>query len=160
MSSAAAPITETTAHVSGAALADELGARGLRAGAPEDGLVLDASAHTPDGWDELEQLLADAFALSQRAVAAGAPVVYVLDAPSLYGHTDPMRSMLATGLLGGMRSLAAEGMRGGVAAHAVTLDDADQLPAAADAVLWLLGARRLTGQVVHCGATHVARPAA
>lgn len=152
--------TELRAHVRGEALAHALRERGLAGGEPEQGLVLDVHEADPASWQELEHLLVGAYELSRRAFAAAAPVVYVLDEASLYGHRSPLQAMLATGLLGGMRSLAAEGRRDAVPAHAVTLDDPGQLPAAADAVLWLLTRRRTTGQVHHCGLTHVGRPAA
>lgn len=158
-------MTEATAArwrvcVRAGALAEALAGHEVAGGEPEDGLVLDLHEAEPASWEELEELLVDAYALSKRAFANGAPVVYVLDEASLYGHRGTLRSMLATGLLGGARSLAAEGGRDGVPANAVTLDDPGQLGLAADSVLWLLDHPEASGQVHHCGSAHVGRPAA
>ncbi len=146
--------------VRGSAVAAALRERGVTDGEPEQGLVLDLHDADPQSWQQLEQLLVDAYALSKRAFAAGAPVVYVLDEASLYGHRSPLRAMLATGLLGGVRSLAAEGNRDGIVANAVTLDDSGQLALAAEAVLWLLSHPAASGQVHNCGSAHIGRPAA
>ncbi|HEY1853861.1 MAG TPA: hypothetical protein VGG40_04675 [Solirubrobacterales bacterium] len=146
--------------VRGAALAAALQERGITDGEPEHGLVLDLHDADPGSWPQLEELLVDAYALSKRAFVAGAPVVYVLDEASLYGHRSALRAMLATGLLGGVRSLAAEGVRHGLAANAVTLDDRGQLALTVEAVLWLLSQPGASGQVHHCGSAHVGRPAA
>jgi hypothetical protein len=155
---AAAPRYRLRVHAS--ALAVALRERGVVDGEPEEGLVLDLHDADPASWEELEELLVEAFALSKRAFAGAAPVVYVIDEASLYGHRSPLRAMLANGLLGGIRSLAAEGSRDGIPAHAVTLDDPAQLSLAADAVLWLLSHPGASGQAHHCGVAHLARPAA
>ncbi|NLT07289.1 MAG: hypothetical protein GXY03_13410 [Solirubrobacterales bacterium] len=149
------------AHVTGdGALATALRERGLAGGEPEDALVLDAAAADPSSWAELEAELLAAYRLSQRAVAAGAPVVYVVDGAAVYGHAAPLRAALATGLLGGARSLAAEGRRDGVPAHAVTADPSAPVAPVADTVAWLLAGGAATGQLVHCDDVHVGRPAA
>ncbi len=139
-----------------AALADH----GVVPGDDDAALVFDASDLDPRGWDELEADLLRAYRLSRQAMTARAPVVYVLDGPSVYGHGSPLRSALATGLLGGVRSLAAEGRCHGIAAHAVTVDATVDAPARAAAVAALLRDRPATGQLVHCDAVHVGRPAA
>jgi hypothetical protein len=152
--------TTTAAHVtSDGPLGRALAERGIAAGEPEDALVLDASASAPTAWDELEAELVAAYRLSRRAVAAGAPVVYVVDGAAVYGHTPPLRAALATGLLGGARSLAAEGRRKGIPAHAVTVAPGAG-EQAADLVAWLLRSSPPTGQLLHCDPTHVGRPPA
>jgi hypothetical protein len=167
-------VASTAAHVTAdGPLARALAQRGVAAGQPEDALVLDASAAAPASWDELEAELVEAYRLSRRAVAAGAPVVYVVDGAAVYGHAPPLRAALASGLLGGARSLAAEGRRKGIPAHAVTVARADAGAAgpdadrsadawsqAADAIAWLLRSRPPTGQLLHCDPTHVGRPPA
>ena len=155
-------VAATTRQLSvrGAALAAALRERGAADGEPEQGLVLDLHDADPTSWPQLEELLVDAYVLSKRAFAAAAPVVYVLDEASLYGHRSPLRAMLATGLLGGVRSLAAEGSRDGLAANAVTFDDPSQLDFVAESALWLLSQPGASGQVHHCGSAHLGRPAA
>jgi hypothetical protein len=144
--------------VGSAAIGRELAQRGLGTAGVDSGLVVDTSAAEPCSWPEVEDELTRIFELTREAIAAGAPVVHVLHGPSLYGHTAPLRTMLATGLLGGVRSLGIEGRRSGLAAHAVVVDGPGQAADAAEAVRWLVGHAAATGQVIHCGTTHVARP--
>lgn len=148
------------AHVTGAGpLAKALEQRGVRAGEPEEALVLDAGASAPGSWEELEAGLLGAYRLSRRALAAGAPTIYVLDGAALFGHAPPLHAALASALLGGARSLAAEGERHGIPTHVVTVgrDDAGDGPS--EVVEWLLRSAPPTGQLLHCDPTHVGRPA-
>jgi hypothetical protein len=149
---------EVAAHVTGdGTLAAGLRSRGVLEGAPEDGLVLDASAAQPGSWAEVEAALLEVFQLSRRAMIASAPIVYVVDGPAVYGHARPLPAALATAMLGGARSLAVEGARAGTPVHAVTTAAGAD---AADAVEWLLRSGPPSGQLVHCDPTHVGRPAA
>jgi hypothetical protein len=149
------------AHVAGGSrLAPALRALGVREGAATDGLVYDASEAAPATWPELEDLFADVFRLSQAAVTQHAPIVYVLHEPSLHGHGPALRAMLAAGLLGASRSLAVEGRRHGAPANAVALGSEEEVRQAADTVSWLLANPGVTGQLITCGSTHLARPAA
>lgn len=122
------------------------------------GLVYDASDSDPRDWAELEVELNRAFELTRQAVLEGGPIVYVVHEPSVWGHEPPLRSTLATALLGGMRSAALELTRSGLPANAVALSDPEDVDEAADCVAWLLQGR-LTGQLLTCGATHLGRPA-
>ncbi len=141
-------------------LAAALAAHGVAPGGDEDALVFDASDLDPQSWQQLEDDLLRAYRSSRQAMTARAPIVYVLDGPSVYGHGSPLRSALATGLLGGARSLAAEGRRHGILAHAVTVDGDVDIDARAATVAALLRSGSATGQLVHCDAVHVGRPAA
>lgn len=123
------------------------------------GLVYDASTSQPADWAALEAELDEVFRLTQQAVLAGRPIVYVVHEPSIWGHGDPLRAALATALMGGARSAAVEGVRAGLAANVVATDD-DVDPAQRDAVVGFLLTSGLTGQVVTCGTTHLGRPAA
>ncbi|MFA6577311.1 MAG: hypothetical protein WCS84_17945 [Nocardioides sp.] len=123
------------------------------------GLVYDASVSDPADWAALEAELDTVFRLTQQAVLAGEPIVYVIHEPAIWGHATPLRSALATALMGGMRSAAVEGARAGLAANVVATD-VDVDPARlADAIEFLLTSG-LTGQVLTCGTTHLGRPAA
>lgn len=136
-----------------------LAAAGIEQGGAEQGLVF-APAGEIAGPPELEQVLLDAYRLSQEAMAAQAPIVYAVDGPALYGHAGALDAALATGLLGGARSLAAEAMRKDFPVHAVTAaEDCDPRSLAA-AIAWLLRSAPGTGQVIHVDSTHVGRPPA
>lgn len=123
------------------------------------GLVFDAGGTDPASWDEVAALLDDVFRLTQQAVAVGAPIVYVVDEPAIWGHGSPLQSALATALLGGMRSAAVELQRKQIPANAVALAGADEVPRAARAIALLLESG-LTGQVLTCSSAHLTRPAA
>lgn len=134
-----------------------------RAGEAEGGvdapLVLDAGSADPQSWADVENQLLDAFRLSREAMGAGAASVFVVNGEAAYGHAAPLRAALATALLGGVRSLAVEGQRKRIPAHAVTVARDGDPDVAAEAVRYLLGAGVPTGQLLHCDATHIGRPA-
>jgi hypothetical protein len=123
------------------------------------GLVYDASTLDPADWPTLEAELDRVFALTQQAVIAGKPVVYVIHEPSMWGHGSPLRAALTTALLGGMRSGAVETARAGVAFNAVAVPDDVDPDELATMVSFLLSGR-LTGQLLTAGSTHLGRPAA
>lgn len=138
------------------------GGQRLAAGLAElgaTGLVYDASASDPQTWDELAAELDEVFRLTQAAVAATAPIVYVVHEPAIWGHESPLRSALATALLGGMRSAAIELVRKGIAANAVALAGDDEVDRAVRSIALLLGSG-LSGQTLTCSSAHLGRPAA
>lgn len=138
-------------------LAVDLQKLGVLSDEARRGLVYDASQSVPASWDELATQLDELFELTQQAVVERAPLLYILHEPSLWGHEPPLRSALATALLGGMRSAAVELARHGVPANAVATDD-DHADRVARMVGWLLQGE-LSGQVLTCGSTHLGRPA-
>lgn len=126
---------------------------------PGPGLVYDASASDPADWAALEAELDEVFRLTQESVLGGAPIVYIVHEPSIWGHDAPLRAALATALLGGMRSAAVELVRAGIGANAVAVgDDAD--PVAVGRCVDFLLDSELTGQLLTLGSTHLGRPAA
>ncbi len=137
-------------------LATPLGEQGLLA---RPGLVYDASRCDPADYEALEAELDEVFRHTQEAVLAGVPLVYVVREPGIWGHDAPLRSALATALLGGMRSAAVELSRKGLAANAVAVGDAAEPVRVALCVGFLLDGH-LTGQVLTLGTSHLGRPAA
>jgi len=123
------------------------------------GLVYDASASDPVDWAALEAELDEVFRLTQEAVLSGEPIVYVIHEPAVWGHATPLRSALATALMGGMRSAAVEGARAGLTANVVATDDNVDPAQLADTIEFLQTSG-LTGQLLTCGTTHLGRPAA
>lgn len=140
-------------------VAESLRALGLGDGPERRGYVYDGSDHIPAGWDDLADTLNEAFDVTQLAVRTGVPLVYVVHEPSVWGHEPPLRSALATALLGGVRSVAVEVARRGGTANAVTVSDGADVETVARAVAFLMDAG-LNGQVITCGSTHLGRPAA
>lgn len=123
------------------------------------GFVHDASASEPGTWEELEAELDSVFAGTQQAVRDGQPIVYVVHEPSMWGHTSPLRSALATALLGAMRSAAVELARSGGAANVLAVDEDTDGGRVARTLDWLL-AGDISGAVVTAGTAHLGRPAA
>jgi hypothetical protein len=123
------------------------------------GLVYDASTSDPVDASALEAQLDEVFALTQEAVLAGRPIVYVVHEPSIWGHDTPLRAALTTALMGAMRSAAVEGVRAGLAANVVAVDE-DVDPVQRDAAVDFALTSGLTGQLLTCGTTHLGRPAA
>lgn len=123
------------------------------------GLVYDASLSDPADWTALEAELDTVFQVTQQAVLAGEPIVYVIHEPAIWGHATPLRSALATALMGAVRSAAVEGFRAGLAANVVATDHDVDPARLADAIEFLLNSG-LTGQLLTCGSTHLGRPSA
>lgn len=125
------------------------------------GTIFDASELDPADWEELEAVLDEAYRFTRRAVEAGTSFVYLVHEPSIWGHATPLRSALATALLGGMRSAAVELQRRGLTANAVAFGDpADGLEERVERAVAFLLLGDLTGQVVTLGTTHLGRPVA
>lgn len=121
---------------------------------PEEGLLFAPQLGLAD-WDAVERELTEAFHLTQAATAAGAPVVYLLDADALLGRAAPLDSAVAAGLSSGVRALAFEGQRKGRYATAVAAT-ADVLPdRIADAVSYLTTMRAANGQTLMLGDGHL-----
>lgn len=143
----------------GGRLQDALASHGVVGNPGRSGLVYDASASEPQSWAELEAELTEVFRLTQTAVQQKQPIVYVVHEPSIWGHEGPLRSALATALLGGVRSAAVELTRAGLPANAVALGATEELDKAASTIDFLLSGS-LTGQTLTCGTVHLGRPAA
>lgn len=89
---------------------------------PQRGAVVDASAPVSD-WTEAKAVMMRAFALSQRAAIAEAPVVYVVHGDDLLGRRGAPSAMVATGLLSAARTAAVELSRKGAAVNVVAVGD-------------------------------------
>jgi hypothetical protein len=124
---------------------------------PREGLVFVADGREPDGFGAVEDELAECFALTKQAAAAGRPIVYVLSQPDLLGQTGALRSMRTCALLSAMRALALEAARDGLRINAVaTGDDADPQRVAAW-VRILLAEPGVSGELIRVEATHVGK---
>jgi hypothetical protein len=71
-------------------------------------LVFVADPTVGEEWEAVLAELTEAFQLTQEAVRAGQPVVYVVENDSLLGRTGAGPAMVATGLLSGARTAALE----------------------------------------------------
>ncbi len=139
--------------ISNAALAE-----GLTDVAEPKGLVFVAAGpEIGSDWDAVAHELSEAFRLTQEAVQAGAPVVYVVAGEDLLGQQGVPSAMIATGLLSAARTTAIETARAGVPINVLApFADADP----ADVVAWslrLLERTGVTGEVIRLGAGHLGK---
>lgn len=86
-----------------AVLAAALAPLGDAEGAIEDGLVF-APRTGLTTWEEAEAEMQDAFRLSQAAMIAEAPVIYVLHADAVLGRGPVLDAGVADALVGGARA--------------------------------------------------------
>ncbi|MCB1273872.1 MAG: hypothetical protein KDB25_05705 [Leucobacter sp.] len=133
-----------------AALDAALAPLGDAEGAIEDGLVF-APRTGLTTWEEAEAELQDAFRLSQAAMIAEAPVIYVLHADAVLGRGPILDAGVADALVGGARALAFEGKRRGRYAAVVGIDPTETpetLGELSRTVDYLTGTRAAIGQVL------------
>ncbi len=133
-------------------------AEGFAEETDSEGLVFVAAGpEIGDDWDAVAHELAEAFRLTQEAVQAGAPVVYVVAGEDLLGQRGVPAAMIATGLLSAARTTAIETARASVPINVLApFDDADP----ADVVAWslrLLERTGVTGEVIRLGAKHLGK---
>lgn len=96
--------------------------------------------------EQLPGALADAFAATRDALAAGEPVVVVVRERDLLGHGELTDAALACALLGLVRALALEGDRDGWRVNVLAVEE---LTGADDPdVLALLARTSLSGQLL------------
>ncbi|MFA3878006.1 hypothetical protein ABS735_30835 [Streptomyces sp. MMCC 100] len=133
---------------------DALGHIGGPDGDIRDGLVF-APARGLEDWRQAEDELTEAFLLSRAAMAAEAPVVYLLRSATVLGRSGPLDSAVAAGLVGGARALAFEGQRRGRYASVIGVDGDEPPGRVAEAVAFALTTRAAAGQVVVLGREHL-----
>jgi hypothetical protein len=118
------------------------------------GLLFVTEPDPPADYDALEAELLQCFRLSREAVAAEAPVVYVVAQADLLGHRGPLGAMRAGALLSGARSLAFEGARAGLAANTIALGPEPDPAHVATCARVLLSDAGVSGEVLRVDADH------
>jgi hypothetical protein len=126
---------------------------------PEDALVFVADPEIGDEWEAVAAQFQEAFECTRRALAAGGPVVYVVDQRDLLGQRGPGAAMAATGLLSGARAAAFEMRRVGVPVNVLATEEGTAPETAAAWVARLLspGPGGPTGELVRLGGEHLGR---
>lgn len=125
-------------------------------GAPAAGCVFDASTPVPD-WPAAKTALMEAFAASQRAAVAEAPIVYVVHGDDLLGRRGAPSAMVATGLLSAARTAAIELSRKGAVVNVVAIGDETTPGTIARWVVRLTEPDGPTGEVVRLDASHLGK---
>lgn len=111
----------------------------------------------PVGLDQLEDLLAAAFASMVGALQEGEPVVVAVDDEDLQGVAGVARAALAHGLLGLCRALAIEGLKEG---WTIAMLSCAEGVAAEERARWIeaLGLPgAATGSLLRLGGAHLGR---
>jgi hypothetical protein len=126
---------------------------------PDGALVFVADPSVGDDWEGVLAQFREAFDCTRRALAAGAPVVYVVDQRDLLGQRGAGAAMAATGLLSGARAAAFEMRRAGVPVNVIATEEATPPEAVAAWVGRLLdpGPGGPTGEVVRLGGEHLGK---
>jgi hypothetical protein len=128
-------------------------------GGPDGALVFAADPDIGDDWQDVLAQFREAFEATRRALAAGAPVVYVVDQRDLLGQRGPGAAMAATGLLSGARAAAFEMRKAGIPVNVVATEEATPPAAVAAWVALLLepGPGGPTGELVRLGGEHLGK---
>jgi len=126
---------------------------------PEGALVFVADPDVGDEWEDVLAQFREAFESTRRALAAGAPVVYVVDQRDLLGQRGPGAAMAATGLLSGARAAAFEMRRSGIPVNVLATEEGTPPEAVAAWVGRLLapGPGGPTGELVRLGGEHLGK---
>ncbi len=126
---------------------------------PAGALVFVADPEIGDEWEDVLAQFREAFESTRRALAAGAPVVYVVDQRDLLGQRGAGAAMAATGLLSGARAAAFEMRRSGVPVNVIATEEATPTEAVATWVGRLLdpGPGGPTGELVRLGGEHLGK---
>ena len=135
----------------GAALGEPVG--------PAGALVFVADPAVGEDWSAVLAEFQEAFALTRKALASGAPVVYVVDQRDLLGQRGPGAAMVATGLLSGARSAAFEMRRAGVPVNVLATEESTPAAVVAEWVARFLEAAPggPTGELVRLGGDHLGK---
>jgi hypothetical protein len=135
------------------ALADALNSLSV----PQEALVFVAGSAVSDRWAEILDELTAAYELSQRAVRAGGPIVYLVDGDDLLGRRGPGRAMVACGLLSGARTLALETARAGVPVNVIAMSATTTHDSLSAWVELLCGTGGPNGELIRLGADHLGK---
>ncbi len=126
---------------------------------PDEALVFVADPPVAEDWPAILAQFREAFDLTRTALAAGAPVVYVVDERDLLGQRGPAAAVAATGLLSGARAAAFEMRKAGVPVNVVATEEATTPAAVAAWVERLLAPEPggPTGELVRLGGEHLGK---
>jgi len=142
-----------TIRATDGALADTLNSIPL----PEGALVFVASSTVSDQWTEVLEELTAAHELSQDAVRAGGPIVYLVEGDDLLGRRGPGRAMVACGLLSAARTLALETARAGVPVNVIAMGPTTSPDSLSGWIESLCGPGGPNGELIRLGADHLGK---
>ena len=126
---------------------------------PRGALVFVADPAVGDDWEDVLAELTAAFEMTQAALGAGAPVVYVVDQRDLLGQRGAGSAMVASGLLSAARSAADEARRDGVPVNVIATGADTPAAALASGLERLLAPEGggPTGELIRLGGDHLGK---
>lgn len=134
-------------------LADALNTLSL----PDGALIFVANPTVSDGWTAVLDELTAAFQLSQAAVRAGGPIVYLVGNDDLLGRRGSGGAMVACGLLSAARTLALETARAGSPVNVIAFDTTATPDSVKVWVELLCGPHGPNGELIRLGADHLGK---
>ena len=131
---------------------------GVEGDYPNDqpGLVFGATEVGED-WPAVRLILLEAFRLTQLAVIAGEPIVYVISTDDLLGRNGPGSAAVAAGLVAGARTAGIELAKVGLPINVLAIDDETSGEQVERWVLHLLESEGPQGELVHLGTGHLGK---
>jgi D-serine deaminase-like pyridoxal phosphate-dependent protein len=124
---------------------------------PDGALVFVANAAVSDGWTAVLDELTAAYELSQTAVRAGGPIVYLLESDDLLGRRGIGSAMVACGLMSAARTLALETARAGVPVNVLALGATTKRDSVRFWVESLCRPNGPNGELIRLGADHLGK---
>lgn len=123
---------------------------------PDGALIFVANPAVSDWTAVLDELTA-AYQLSQAAVRAGGPIVYLVENDDLLGRRGIGSAMVACGLLSAARTLALETARAGSPVNVIALGTATAQDSLKVWVELLCRPDGPSGELVRLGADHLGK---
>ncbi|MGI8514582.1 MAG: hypothetical protein ACR2NT_05475 [Acidimicrobiia bacterium] len=122
----------------------------------EPGLVFGATG-IADDWPSIRSVLLEAFRLTQLAVVAVEPIVYVVSSDDLLGRNGAASAAVAAGLVSAGRTAGIELANAGLPINVIAIDDeipGDQVKRWVQRMLEADGAQ---GELIHLGPGHLGK---
>ena len=131
---------------------------GVEGDYPNDqpGLVFGATEVGED-WPSVRLILLEAFRLTQLAVKAQEPIVYVISTDDLLGRNGPGSAAVAAGLVAGARTAGLELAKVGLPINVLAIDDETSGEQVERWVLHLLESGGPQGELIHLGTGHLGK---
>jgi hypothetical protein len=120
------------------------------------GLVFGAT-EVGDDWPSVRSVLLEAFRLTQQAVAAEEPIVYVVSNEDLLGRNGPGSAAVACGLVSAARTASIELAQRPVSINVLAIDDEVDAAQVERWVVHLLGGDGPQGELIHLGHGHLGK---
>lgn len=124
---------------------------------PDSAVVFVANSAVSDEWSAVLAELTAAYQLSQAAVRAGGPIVYLVESDDLLGRRGIGSAMVACGLLSAARTLALETARAGTPVNVVAVGATTTCDSLGAWVELLCGPNGPNGELIRLGADHLGK---